>query len=285
MARPRKPRGPFVLNRDSIQAKGLIGWWPGFPAGGPKLYDISGRNHHGALTNFDAPYSATSCWRGGVDGGFGALRFNLTNTVNLGDNFGGMTALSVSCWYSAFTTNATINRALVAKFGNESAFDSSDSFALGVQAFGSRGLTFALGGPNVVLAATVNQGDATTAIYHGVATYDGTTAKVYLNGKLVNSGAASGALNAASGTNCLIGGEVAGTPGGNFDGFIEDVRIYNRALTAAEVWAMYDPKTRWELRYVTGRKIPGYTAAGALTGLGRLVGTRSGLVGPGGLVA
>ena len=32
-----------------------------------------------------------------------------------------------------------------------------------------------------------------------------------------------------------------------FTGKIGDVRIYNRALSPAEIWAMYDPATRWEL--------------------------------------
>ena len=28
-----------------------------------------------------------------------------------------------------------------------------------------------------------------------------------------------------------------------------DVRAWNRALTAAEVWQLYDPRTRWDLYY------------------------------------
>lgn len=38
-----------------------------------------------------------------------------------------------------------------------------------------------------------------------------------------------------------------GTTTNGWDGSIADFRVYRRALTAADVWALYDPATRWEL--------------------------------------
>ena len=35
--------------------------------------------------------------------------------------------------------------------------------------------------------------------------------------------------------------------GNSFYGLLSDVRIYNRALSAAEVWQQWAPQTRWEL--------------------------------------
>jgi hypothetical protein len=32
-----------------------------------------------------------------------------------------------------------------------------------------------------------------------------------------------------------------------FDGMMDDVRFYNRGLSAAEIWHLYDPATRWQL--------------------------------------
>lgn len=43
----KPPTGPFTLNRDCPQARGLVAWYPmGGASGGGKLYDRLGTNHH-----------------------------------------------------------------------------------------------------------------------------------------------------------------------------------------------------------------------------------------------
>jgi chitodextrinase len=67
---------------------------------------------------------------------------------------------------------------------------------------------------------------------HIAATYDGTTLKLYVNGALVSSKAQTGAL--ATSSNALsIGGD--NIYGQYFVGLIDEVRIYNTALTQAQV--------------------------------------------------
>ena len=67
---------------------------------------------------------------------------------------------------------------------------------------------------------------------HLAATYDGSALRLYVNGALVTTFAVSGSL--ATTTNPLrIGGNTIW--GEYFNGLIDDVRIYNRALTAAEI--------------------------------------------------
>ena len=67
---------------------------------------------------------------------------------------------------------------------------------------------------------------------HLAATYDGTTLRLFANGTQVGSAAMSGTLvksaNALSIGGSLVWGEY-------FEGLIDEVRIYNRALTAAEI--------------------------------------------------
>jgi chitodextrinase len=65
-----------------------------------------------------------------------------------------------------------------------------------------------------------------------VGTYDGTTARVYLNGVLVASKAFSG--NVGDSNNWRIGA-YGGTAGGFFDGAIDEVRIYDHALAQPEI--------------------------------------------------
>jgi hypothetical protein len=69
-------------------------------------------------------------------------------------------------------------------------------------------------------------------------TYDGSSMKLYVNGALVYTEAASGAIA----TNALpwnIGSTNWCNPGANFSGLLDDARIYNRALSAAEVSALF----------------------------------------------
>ena len=81
----------------------------------------------------------------------------------------------------------------------------------------------------------INSGDPLTvgAWYHVVGTCDGATARIYVNGVLKNSGPVeTDYTGTASGAR--IGGEVC-CGGNNFPGVIDEVRIWNRALSQAEV--------------------------------------------------
>jgi fibronectin type 3 domain-containing protein len=67
---------------------------------------------------------------------------------------------------------------------------------------------------------------------HVAATYDGTTARIYVDGTLAASSTFAG--NVGDSNNWRIG--AYGSPAGNFfDGSIDDVRIYSRALSASEI--------------------------------------------------
>ena len=67
---------------------------------------------------------------------------------------------------------------------------------------------------------------------HVAATYDGTVARYYVDGLEVAARATSGSVGTS---NTWRIGAYGGTPGGFFDGVVDDVRIYNRALSAGEV--------------------------------------------------
>jgi hypothetical protein len=74
---------------------------------------------------------------------------------------------------------------------------------------------------------------------HYVGTYDGTTARFYQDGVQQGTLTQSVSLLPPS-YNMHIGAFVSGgNPVLKFNGKIDDVRIYNRALSAAEVTALY----------------------------------------------
>ena len=70
--------------------------------------------------------------------------------------------------------------------------------------------------------------------YHAVATYDGATKKIYLNGELKASRAASGKITTS--VQFLIGKTVSLE---FLTGWIDDLYIYNRALSLSEIQSLY----------------------------------------------
>jgi hypothetical protein len=73
---------------------------------------------------------------------------------------------------------------------------------------------------------------AVNAWSHLAATYDGTTLRLYVNGVQVATRAMTAPLLTSSGALRLGGNSVWGE---YFQGRLDEVRLYNRALTAAEI--------------------------------------------------
>ena len=73
--------------------------------------------------------------------------------------------------------------------------------------------------------------------YHVAATIDSSyNMKLYVNGVQQTATANSGSMY-NSGTYIAMSDSSAGAP---FNGTIDDVRIYNRALSASEIWRLYN---------------------------------------------
>ena len=89
-------------------------------------------------------------------------------------------------------------------------------------------IAFRMSGPGTVYSKeTVKE----EAWYHAAGTYDGNEIKIYINGKLSNFMPGGGAIAVTD--NVLIIG--AALNGRRFHGIIDEVGIYNRALTPNEV--------------------------------------------------
>ena len=72
-----------------------------------------------------------------------------------------------------------------------------------------------------------------------VGTWDGTTIKLYLNGKLLASAACAGALTSTGNITEVGIYNIASQP---FDGIIDEPRMYNRALSPEEIMSLYKEK-------------------------------------------
>lgn len=86
---------------------------------------------------------------------------------------------------------------------------------------------------------TVTAGSAisSTTWHHLVGTYDGTNAQLYVDGVLSQTVAATGAISTNSSV-WTIGRDVGGS--NYFDGNLDEIKVFSRALSATEVKAEYD---------------------------------------------
>jgi Concanavalin A-like lectin/glucanases superfamily len=88
--------------------------------------------------------------------------------------------------------------------------------------------------PNMPLDARGTAAAPLNVWTHLAATYDGTTLRLFVNGAQTGSRAVSGALLTSTGVLRIGGNSLWGE---YFAGRIDEVRIYNRALTLAEIQA------------------------------------------------
>lgn len=76
------------------------------------------------------------------------------------------------------------------------------------------------------------------SLYMVTAVYDGQALRIYLNGALDAVAPWSGRL-LTTGIDLSIGQHLPGVNGYNFKGVLDDIRIYNRALSQSEIQALY----------------------------------------------
>jgi len=90
------------------------------------------------------------------------------------------------------------------------------------------------GGGTKTLIAT--SGDVAEGEWvHAAAVFDGSEMRLYKDGQLVGSTAKSGSISTNGSVPVWIGGNPDGATSKPWDGTIDEVRIYNQALTAAQI--------------------------------------------------
>ena len=147
-------------------------------------------------------------------------------------------ALTVSVWFNA----ASLSNANPRLVANSHTDADAKGFQLMFNSGGASGF-FDVGNGTSVGQAGWNQQLVAGTWYHYVGVYNGATVSAYLNGVQVASAAfAGGAIAAGTGPGINIARNP--TYGSDFfDGAIYDVRIYERALSVAEILALYQAIT------------------------------------------
>ena len=204
-----------------------------YPGSGTTVFDLSGQGNNGTLTNGASVVNT---------GGGRALDFDGTNDYVLVPNNNslnfGTAAFSLCAWVQA--SNPVTNQDAI--FGKDS-FAGTSSYAgylLNVSgtpakwAFETRNVVSG-SGPDTQLLSVSAPGTTWT---HLAGVREGTspaTLRLYVNGLSDNSATETAITNVTNSTAAIIGALNAGLLSQFFNGQLDDIRIYNRALSPSEI--------------------------------------------------
>lgn len=214
-------------NLDSRLRAGLVGHWIG-GGSGYTWFDKSGLNHHGARTNDPQ-------WSLGDENKFASMRFyGVTDYVSVPD------AQDLRLAGTPFSISIVVRPRLLKDYGNLiwKANYPTDGFGIITFANGDAQLEVspsAAAGPALGVGGLVD-GKTSCIVVTGDAANN---IRWYNNGQLVSTTAAY-AYPIISGTHVLeIGGDTQNSR--YFDGRVDEVRIYTRELSQAEISLISSP--------------------------------------------
>ena len=227
------------MNRDSGQSVGLKAWWPFAGQQSLLAQDFSGNGKNATGLTDDPPEweydpqlgRGVHCWEGSSFPSSG--RF-----INIGDDpdLEGFERVTFNIWCKLIDDDTGINWPAV--------LSKQSVYSINYQQSSGNLHTH-------LYTASANKGTFWGTAIQGqpqmiTVSYDGAVTRFYQNGVYVTSDSTlSGAL-ATNAYDIYIGDRGGSTaPGAHH--VIYDVRIYDRVMTAEEVWSLYDPATRWEL--------------------------------------
>ncbi|MBI2024747.1 MAG: LamG domain-containing protein, partial [Candidatus Harrisonbacteria bacterium] len=206
--------------------RGMVGYWKFDELSGPFLEDSSGNN--------------TGTANGGaVFGSVGkvgrAVTFDGVNDyITMGNNSSLFPSSKIAI---AFWTRLSLLPNGVADFTQHVAGGGSNVF---IRTTSGNKINFSLIDGVGWKGVTSNTILTQNQWYHVVGNYDGGSIKIYINGVSENTFPASGNINKGIPFNYFnISGATGGTTA-RITGLIDDLRLYNRALTNSEIQAMYN---------------------------------------------
>ncbi len=215
---------------DEAVTEGLVAHW--------KLDESTGSTATDSVNSFDGGLANGPTWSPGVGHDGGALKFDgKDDYVDLrGMDIPKGTGMTISLWYNA-DNFATSDARFISKANGVQ--DSNHLWML--SAYKGTSLRFRLKAGDKTSVLVSPAGNLTTGKWqHVVATYDGSFMRLYRDGVQIASLAKTGSRNEDPGMGVALGAQPQGAGGRHFDGLMDDVRIYNRALSAAEIQAMVD---------------------------------------------
>ena len=215
--------GPFSNTTSAVTSQtnssGLVAAYSFNEGTGTTVADASGNGNVGTISN--AAWAASGKYGGALSFNGTNARVNIPNSASLQLSSG----MTLEAWVNPSTTTS-VWRDVIYK-GDDNYYLEASSDNGGKPAVGG---TFGGGNANAYGSTPLGA----NAWSYVAVTYDGATIRLYVNGTMVGSQAKTGAIT--SSTNQLqIGGDAL--YGQYFSGLIDEIRIYNTALSAAAIQA------------------------------------------------
>jgi glucose/arabinose dehydrogenase/PKD repeat protein len=228
--RPRPPTGTAMVNQvkasspvATAQPAGLVAAWSFEEASGTVAADSSGNGNTATLLNGVSRTPGTSGAGLSFDGVDDYL--SVPNSPSLDISGTGLT-LRMSLRPSATGADSVL---LSKSWGSTMA---SPYYQYGLELTGGTKPHLIIGTSSGLIDASMESTLATNQWSDLAITFDGTQAQFYVNGSLVNAVLMLGSIT-ARGTALRMGADA--TPGQYFKGSLDEVRIYNRALSTSEL--------------------------------------------------
>jgi hypothetical protein len=221
--------------------RGLVGYWSFDEATGTTVYDASNYGNAGTLTNGPK-------WATGKVGG--ALQFDgVDDYVDCGSD-ASLNMLTSDWTAEAWFKTTQITRGTIFRKNRTDAWDPSYYIEINVAYEGDLEVRIS-DGTNTSIAGRNKDSNVNDGQWHHVAMVrTSTQLLVFLDGNLWDSGDASAVGSVDTNEVLVIGREKQGASLENeFDGLIDEVRIYNRALSAEEIRYHYNrggPVAHWK---------------------------------------
>jgi hypothetical protein len=221
LGRPGRYRPTFIqLESRELLSAGLVAAYSFDQASGTTLVDDSGNGNNGTIANATRVGAGRFGSAVQFDGSAGSLV-----TVPEAASLHLTTGMSLEAWVKPSGVNSAGTRGGVVL--SASPDGSSVLYAAAGTGRTPAGQVRVAAGDGWVRGRTPLRANVWTFL---AATYDGGTLRLYVNGRQVGASRAGGPLN-ATGPFHLGGNATAGM----FAGLLDNVRIYDRALTAAEI--------------------------------------------------
>ncbi|HSY41318.1 MAG TPA: LamG domain-containing protein [Polyangia bacterium] len=218
------PTCPVAFDGSNLSS-GLVSWWRAEGNGN----DSAGHNNNGFLENVSFVPGPLGGQAFNFDGTTSDVVVQTSTTLDVATGFGLSLWIEVAAWPSAGTV-------IVDKW----VYGQEDKL-ISLHPDGHIGfLLYPTASQQVVSSTALTLG----TWHHVAATYEGTTVRIYIDGVLDASAPAAGDVADSTGSLTFAHNAVRGAQepvnNGFFAGALDEVRWYNRALSAAEIAALHD---------------------------------------------
>jgi prepilin-type N-terminal cleavage/methylation domain-containing protein len=211
---------------------GLVGWWKFDEGGGSTAGDSSGYNNTGSWSG--TPAGTSGYYSAGKVGGWAGTFDGSTDYVAVGT--------SPNLDPANFTIGAWVNSAALGQTYGVIFSNARDccGLAKGITLFNA----WSGSAPRLMIWNSTNADLVSSIITPAntwqfiTASYDGNTMKFYINGTINQASFYAGGVGMPASFSSIIGA-LGNYHAGAFHGSLDDVRIYNRALSAAEIGRIY----------------------------------------------